>query len=71
MKIKVIRKFRVPRKLKKKLKKEVWFYPMDEKDRTYQIAFPSEDILDFIAWKTGNLFNLLDEIKKQNKDELS
>ena len=47
---------KLPRKLKKKLKKGFWFYP--KKDNGYLYATPHKLEQDFIAWKKGILINL-------------
>jgi hypothetical protein len=48
-------KFRVPRKTKKKIKKDLWFYPFDEKLNRYRVAFPSEKQEEYNDWKNGVL----------------
>ena len=44
-------KFRIPRKVKKKLKKDMWFYPMDETTKTYEIIFPCDSQENYDVWK--------------------
>ena len=51
-------KFKLPRKLKKKLGKDFWFYPMDKITETYQMAFPESREEDYKAYKLGILTNL-------------
>lgn len=46
-------KFRLPRKLKKKLAKKFWFYP--KKGNTHLMAFPESDEKDYQAYKSGIL----------------
>ncbi|WP_373056709.1 hypothetical protein [Zunongwangia sp. H14] len=53
-------KLRIPRKLKKELKKGFWFYPPDENGSSLH-ASPSRDINDFMAYKKGVLTNLVDK----------
>jgi hypothetical protein len=60
-------KFRLPRKIKKKIK-GVFFYPMDEKTKTYLMANPKENQEDYNSYVNGELFDMLSEIKsKYNK----
>jgi hypothetical protein len=62
-------KFRVPRKTKKKIKKDLWLYPFDEKSNGYRVAFPSESQEEYNDWKNGVLNGCLGEIKKRYKEE--
>ncbi|MDT0643192.1 hypothetical protein RM553_10165 [Zunongwangia sp. F363] len=55
-----MKKFKIPRKLKKELKKGFWFYPPDENGGSLS-ASPSRDINDFKAYKKGVLRNLIDK----------
>jgi hypothetical protein len=43
--------FRLPRKIKKYLKKEMWFYPL--KDNCYVMAWPSDNQKEYNDYKTG------------------
>lgn len=61
------KKFRIPRKAKKKLEKEFWLYPADEKGNS-QAAFPNENENDFKAYKSGTLRDLFEsESSKERK----
>ncbi|WP_373056718.1 hypothetical protein [Zunongwangia sp. H14] len=53
-------RFRIPRKLKKELKKGFWFYAPDENGSSLY-ASPARDIDDFKAYKKGMLSNLIDK----------
>jgi len=48
------KKFRLPRKLKKKLKNDFFTYPKSERN-TYLIAWPYKYEKDYIAYKKGFL----------------
>jgi predicted YcjX-like family ATPase len=49
-----MKKFRLPRKIKKVVKKGmVYFYPMDEKEKTFLMAWPAENQKDYDAYKSG------------------
>lgn len=52
-----MRKFKIPRKTKKSLKKGLWLYPADE-DGNSLMAFPAKNRKDFMAFKKGILRNL-------------
>lgn len=58
--------FKLPRKLKKKLKKGLWLYPADEKGNSL-MANPSRDEKDFLAYQNGELSNLFDEISREER----
>lgn len=60
-------KFRLPRKTKKGFKKDLWFYPYNEKDQVYRVGFPSDNQEDYDAFKNGLLTGALIEIKKRVK----
>jgi hypothetical protein len=60
-------KFRLPRKIKKKLQKDMWFYPKDEVTQTYEMIFPFESQKNYDAFKKGEVSSLLQEIKKGYK----
>ena len=49
-----MKKFRLPRKVKKKLKNNFYSYPISEKN-TYLIAWPYKYEKDYIAYKKGLL----------------
>jgi len=57
------KKFRLPRKIKKKLKKDFFIYPKSERD-TYLVAWPHKYEEDYIAYKKGLLRGLKEESKK-------
>jgi len=63
-----MKKFRLPRKIKKKIYRYGHFYPMDPIERTYQMVFPRENQEDYDAYKKGILTNLLDDIKRLAKE---
>ena len=56
-------KFRLPRKIKKKLKNNFYSYPISEKN-TYLIAWPYKYEKDYVAYKKGLLRGLKELIKK-------
>jgi len=55
-----MKKFKIPRKLKKRLKKGSWLYQPDENGNS-MMASPHRYQEDFIAYKKGVLRNLIDE----------
>ena len=57
------KKFRLPRKIKKKLKKDFFTYPKSERD-TYLVAWPYKYEEDYIAYRKGLLRGLKEESKK-------
>lgn len=57
--------FRLPRKIKKKLKKEIYLYPSD-KDGNSIMAFPYRNEEDYRAYKKGIVKPLID--KKNLRD---
>lgn len=57
-------KFRIPRKLKKLIKKDMWFYPMDEATKTYRMIFPCDSQKNFDEWRMGKVQSLKQQIKK-------
>ena len=60
-----MKKFRIPRKQKKKIRKGFYLYPLDPIDNTYLSAFPKDNQEDYDAFKKGVLTNILDEIKEK------
>jgi len=64
-----MKKFRVPRKIKKKITKDMWFYPMDEKTKSYTMIFPAESQENYNIWKKGELNSLRDEVKFLSKKD--
>jgi len=57
-------KFRLPRKTKKRLKKDFYTYPKSERN-TYLIAWPYKYEKDYVAYKKGLLRGLKKLIKKK------
>ena len=57
------KKFRLPRKIKKKLKNDLFSYPKSEKD-TYLIAWPYRLEEDYVAYKKGLLTGLKEKLIK-------
>lgn len=53
------KQFRLPRKVKKNLKRNFWLYPADKKGNSL-MAFPDKYEEDYIAMKNGILRNLMD-----------
>jgi len=49
-------KFRLPRKIKKYIKKDMWFYPL--KDDCYEMAWPSDNQKDYNNYKIGIIRDL-------------
>ena len=47
------KKFRLPRKIKKKLSKGMYFYPRDEKTKTTRMVFPTDSQEEYDAVKNG------------------
>jgi len=62
-------KFRMPRKLKKKLKKDFWLYPMDPVEKNYLVANPEGNQEDYDAYKRGELSGLKDGIKRRRNEK--
>lgn len=63
-----MKKFRVPRKIKKKITKDMWFYPKNETTKTYEMVFPVESQEHYSAWKNGELNSLKDEVRSLSKN---
>lgn len=61
-------KFRIPRKIKKKIKQDFWLYPMNEVEKTYLMAHPHENQVDYDAFKRRELSGMLFNIKKKYKN---
>jgi len=55
-------KFKLPRKLKKELKKGFWLYPADG-DGSSDVAWPATDEKDYKAFKEGVVKDFLDRFK--------
>ena len=62
-------KFRIPRKLKKKLKKDFWLYPMDPIEKNYLVADPEGNQEDYDAYKRGELSGLKGGIKRRRNEK--
>ena len=61
--------FRLPRKIKKKLKKTIWLYPADKNGNSL-MAWPSHDQKDYNAVKQGIVRDILAKnTKAKRKDE--
>jgi hypothetical protein len=54
-----MKRFRLPRKVKKSLKGHLWLYPADDKGNSL-MAFPTRSQEDFTALKKGIVRNLID-----------
>lgn len=61
-----MKKFRLPRKIKKKLKSKIFLYPSDS-DGNSLMAFPTKVQEDYTAYKRGELSNLLEDRIKNRK----
>lgn len=59
-------KFRLPRKIKKSLKKTMWLYPPDEKGNS-RMAWPTKSQKDYTAIKEGILRKFPDSTKAERK----
>jgi hypothetical protein len=57
------KKFRLPRKIKKKLKSDLFTYPKSERN-TYIIAWQYKYEKDYVAYKKGLLRGLKEESRK-------
>ncbi len=57
------KKFRLPRKIKKKLKSDLFTYPKSERN-TYLIAWPYKYEKDYVAYKKGLLRGLKEVSRK-------
>lgn len=55
-----MKKFRLPRKLKKKLHKTMWLYPYDDSRQGYLMATPYDNEKDFKAYRLGILKDIMD-----------
>lgn len=62
-----MKKFRIPRKLKKKISKKIYLYPPD-KDGSSVMGFPSSNENDFKAYKSGLLTSPFEMTKKKIKE---
>ena len=61
-------KFRLPRKVKKKLKTELWLYPADQKGNRL-MAFPYKKQEDYLAMKKGIVKSLFGWGSPEEKEE--
>ena len=57
-----MKQFRLPRKIKKSLKGNLWLYPADEKGNSL-IAHPTNSQEDYLAIKQGIVKNLLEPVR--------
>ena len=62
-------KFRLPRKVKKKIRRDFYFYPLDEANKTYTVAFPRENQEDYDAFRKGILTNAWDWVRRKYKEK--
>ena len=63
-------KFRLPRKIKKKIKRSLYLYPQNEVDKTYMATFPKENQEDYEAYKRGELTDPLEWVKNKNYEKV-
>jgi hypothetical protein len=61
------KKFRLPRKTKKRIEKDFYIYPKDDKN-SYLVAWPSKYEEDYVAYKKGLLTGLKEELRKTYKN---
>lgn len=61
-----MKKFRLPRKVKKKLKSKIFLYPSDS-DGSSLMAHPTKNQEDYTAYKNGKLTNLLEDRIRNKK----
>ena len=61
-----MKKFRLPRKVKIKLKRNIWLYPADNKG-SRQWAFPDESQEDYTALKKGIVTDMIHEKNSKAK----
>lgn len=64
-----MKKFRLPRKIKKALKKNIWIYPHDE-DNCYLMAWPTRSEEDYHAIKKGIVGKISDSTKASRKKRI-
>lgn len=62
-----MKKFKLPRKLKKRLKRGPWLYPADEKGSSL-MAWPYKYEKDYLAFKRGELRKLGRRTKAESKE---
>jgi hypothetical protein len=63
-----MKKFRIPRKIKKEVKKGgIYLYPMDDNTKTYLTAWPTDNQEDYDAYKAGILEDMLGRFKRLRK----
>ncbi len=63
-----MKKFRLPRKTKKRLKRKFWLYLVDEKGNRL-MAWPTQSQGDYTAVKTGKVKSLFDRKSKAERRE--
>jgi hypothetical protein len=61
------KKFRIPRKIKKKVKKKILLYPSNSRGSSV-MAFPYKSQKDYNAYKNGELKSLLSKQKEKKID---
>lgn len=62
-----MKRFKLPRKTKKALKKGMWLHPPDEKGSSL-MAHPARSEEDYLAFKNGILRNLIDRNANKQKE---
>ena len=63
-----MKKLKISRKLKKRLKKGIWFHQPEEDGGSY-MAFPHKNVKDFEAYKENRLRNMLDKHNTRKRRE--
>ncbi|TVZ28565.1 hypothetical protein JM83_3699 [Gillisia sp. Hel_I_86] len=63
-----MKEFKIPRKLKKRLKKGIWFYHPDNNGNS-RMAWPGKSSEDFEAFKNGKLRNMFDPFGSRIKQK--
>jgi len=67
-----MKKFRLPRKIKKKLKRNFsfFFYPLDKTNNSYLLGCPTDSQKEYDDYKNG-ILKPLEEVIKGRKNEQS
>lgn len=63
-----MKQFRLPRKVRKSLKRDLWLYPADDRGNSL-MAFPTRSQDDYIALKQGIVKNIQDHGDAKTKAE--